>query len=344
MSKPGGLAQKLMEKTTNKTMSKPGSLTAAAEQTILPGSFASTLAKSGLELLRGHTTVLQINMGLLCNQMCRHCHLEAGPGRSETMDAKTAADVIGFAGGGGFQTIDITGGAPELNSNLTTLIERLATLAPRIMLRCNLTALTDGRRHLLELCREYKVVLVASFPSLNQGQADSQRGAGTWQRSIAALKELNAAGYGEPGSGLELDIVSNPAGAFLPSSQEATEKKFRRDLGARWGIKFNHLYTFGNVPLGRFRKWLTESGNFEAYMRRLTECFNPCTIPGLMCRTLVSVSWDGYLYDCDFNLAQSIPLGGRQTHVSEAEGPPAPGTVIGVGDHCYACTAGPGFT
>ena len=151
----------------------------------------------------------------------------------------------------------------------------------------------------------------------------SERGAGTFQKSIAALKELNALGYGHPDSGLELDLVSNPAGAFLPSSQEATEKRFRKDLSARWGIVFNHLYTFGNVPLGRFRKWLMESGNLEAYMRRLTESFNPCTIP-LMCRTLVSVSWDGYLYDCDFNLAQSIPLGGRATHVSERKGPLRP--------------------
>ncbi len=315
------------------------------DQNPRPASFASMLALNGLELLRDHTTVLQINMGLLCNQMCRHCHLEAGPGRAETMDAKTAAEIVEFARRGRFQTIDITGGAPELNGNLDVLIEKLATFAPKIMLRSNLTALTDdSRTHLVELCKEYRVVLVASLPSLNQGQADSQRGGGVFEKSIAAMKKLNGAGYGEPGSNLELDIVSNPAGAFLPASQDATEKKFRKHLGDRWGIVFNHLYTFGNAPLGRFRKWLTDSGNLEAYMRRLADSFNPRTIPGLMCRTLVSVSWDGYLYDCDFNLARGLPLGGRAVHVSRLEGPPEPGTPIAVGQHCYSCTAGAGFT
>ncbi|MDR3567243.1 MAG: arsenosugar biosynthesis radical SAM protein ArsS [Syntrophobacteraceae bacterium] len=340
-----GMAQAFMEKTISSELSKVGEAIGAEEQSVPPASFASMLARHELKLVRGNTSVLQINMGLLCNQRCRHCHLEAGPDRVEMMDEKTTAEIIEFAGRGRFQTVDITGGAPELNNNLATLIENLAGLAPKIMLRSNLTALTDvGRRYLVELCREYKVVLVASFPSLNQGQTDSQRGSGIWEKSIAALKELNAAGYGEPDSGLVLDIVSNPSGAFLPSSQEATEKRFRRDLGSRWGIGFNHLYTFGNVALGRFRKWLIDSGNFESYMRRITESFNPCTIDGLMCRTLVSVSWDGYLYDCDFNLAQAIPMGGRAMHVSEVEGPPKPGTPIAVGEHCYACTAGPGFT
>ena len=151
-------------------------------------------------------------------------------------------------------------------------------------------------------------------------------------------------GYGEAGSGLELNLVSNPTGAFLSASQEQTEKKFRRDLKAGWGIVFNRLYAFSNVPLGRFRKWLIKSGNYEAYMGRLAERFNPSTISGLMCRTLVSVSWDGYLHDCDFNLAEGLFLGGRPIHVSKLEGSPPPGTPIAVGDHCYACTAGSGFT
>ena len=227
-------------------------------------------------MVRGHTTVLQINTGLLCNQVCRHCHLEAGPGRAEMMDAKTADEIIEFAGRSRFQTIDITGGAPELNGNLPILIERLATLAPKIMLRSNLTALTgDSRRALWELCKEYKVVLVASFPSLNQEQADSQRGRGIWEKSIAALKELNAIGYGEPDSGLELSLVSNPAGAFLPASQEATEKRFRRDLRSRWRIVFDHLYTFGNVPLGRFQKWLIGVGEFRSIHAKAHRKFQP---------------------------------------------------------------------
>lgn len=315
------------------------------EQDQHPIPFVSMLERNGLKLLRGQTSVLQINMGLLCNQMCRHCHLEAGPHRLEIMGAKTAAEIIAFAGRSGFKTIDITGGAPELNANLELLIESLAAIAPKIMLRSNLTALPPkGRSSLMELCKAHKVVVVASFPSLNQAQTDAQRGKGIWEKSIAGLQELNSKGYGVPGSGLELDIVSNPAGAFLPSSQEATERKFRKDLQAKWGIVFNNLYTFGNAPLGRFRKWLRDSGNFEAYMRKLTESFNVCTVAGLMCKTLVSVSWDGYLYDCDFNLAGGLPLGGRAIHVSQVEGAPAPGTAIAVGEHCYACTAGPGFT
>jgi radical SAM/Cys-rich protein len=305
--------------------SKPGPETAEQDQHTPP--FASMLARKGLELTRDRTRVLQINMGLICNQRCRHCHLEAGPERSETMDGKTAADIIEYAGRGGFEVIDITGGAPELHGGLPVLIARLAGLAPKIMLRSNLTVLTgDSLGPLMELCREHKVVLVVSLPSLNPGQADSQRGGGVFEKSIAGLKKLNAMGYGAPDGELQLDIVSNPAGAFLPPSQEAAEKRFRKELDARWGIAFNHLYTFGNAPLGRFRKWLIDSGNFETYMRKLTESFNGCTIPGLMCRTLVSVSWDGYLY------------------VSRAEGPPAPGTPIAVGEHCYACTAGAGFT
>lgn len=340
-----GMRRSLMEKKVTEERIKAALATTEGMQDAAPAPFASMLARHGLELVRAHTTVLQINTGLLCNQRCRHCHLEAGPERVEMMDAKTADAIIAFAGRSRFQTIDITGGAPELNGNLAHLIERLASLAPRIMLRCNLTALTDeSRGFLVELCREHKVVLVCSLPSLNRGQADSQRGEGTWEKSIAALKTLNGTGYGKPDSGLELSIVSNPAGAFLPACQEATERRFRRELLSRWGIVFNNLYTFGNVPLGRFQKWLRASGNFEAYMRRLTESFNPGTIPDLMCRTLISVSWDGYLYDCDFNLAQGFFLGGRAVHVSGVEGPPEPGSPIAVGEHCYACTAGAGFT
>jgi radical SAM/Cys-rich protein len=163
--------------------------------------------------------------------------------------------------------------------------------------------------------------------------------------SIAMLGRLNDLGYGLPGTGLDLHLVANPTGAFLPPSQCQAEKKFRRDLERRWGIVFTHLFTFANVPLGRFRKWLKDSSNFEGYMERLASAFNPATIEGLMCRTLVSVSWDGFLYDCDFNLAAGRPAAGTaRLHISEAPGPPAPGEPIATGDYCYACTAGAGFT
>jgi radical SAM/Cys-rich protein len=188
------------------------------------------------------------------------------------------------------------------------------------------------------------VVIVASLPSTNEAQADSQRGRGIFQTSLDTLRKLNAMGYGQDGTGLELDLVSNPTGAFLPTPQGQTEQRFREILTKKWGIVFNHLYSFANAPLGRFRQWLLQSENLESYLQRLASSFNPCAVEGLMCRTLVSVSWDGILYDCDFNLARDLPMGGRRTHVSHMEGPPEPGSPIAVGDHCYTCTAGAGFT
>ncbi len=307
--------------------------------------FHQTLSRHDLALGRRETTTLQINVGFLCNQTCRHCHLNAGPGRKENMNLKTAAVVVEYAQRSHFETIDITGGAPELNPNLLYLIERLSPLSARIMVRSNLSALNEGSQaHFFELFKEHRVVIVASFPSLNEAQTDSQRGLGIFQHSIAALKKLNALGYGVEGSGLELNLVSNPTGAFLPSSQTQMEKRFRQVLEQKWGILFNNLFNFANMPMGRFGNWLLQSGNLERYMEKLASSFNSCAIEGLMCRTLVSVSWDGYLHDCDFNLAKGLYLGGQKIHVSEMPGPPEPGTTIAVDDHCYTCSAGAGFT
>lgn len=307
--------------------------------------FGQTLAKQALKLERGKTTTLQINVGLLCNQACRHCHLEAGPHRRENMIARTAEEVIAYAERSRFDIIDITGGAPELNPNIEILIRKLSSLAPRLMIRSNLSALEGRKRdEWIGLLKDHGVVIVASFPSLDGAQTDSQRGKGFFQTSMDSLRKLNATGYGQEGTGLELDLVSNPTGAFLPSSQAQVEKRFREVLKKNWGIVFNHLFAFANVPLGRFREWLIQSGNLESYLQRLVSSFNPCAVEGLMCRTLVSVSWDGYLYDCDFNLARDLPMGGRRTHVSHMEGLPEPGSPIAVGEHCYTCTSGAGFT
>ena len=306
-------------------------------------AFANALARSGVELRRGETTTLQVNVGFLCNQSCRHCHLSAGPGRTEVMSRETMAAVEAFARRGGFSAIDITGGAPELVPGIVGFLERLAPLTPRILFRANLTALAE-RSDLVAVLARLRVAIVASFPSLSASQTDSQRGDGVFERSIATLKTLNGAGYSQEGTGLELDLVSNPAGAFLPPGQAPAEARFHRELARTRGITFNHLYTFANVPLGRFRAWLASSGNLEGYLRKLAEGFNPCTVRGLMCRNLISVSWDGVLYDCDFNLGRGLPRGGVRRHVSSAEGAPPPGTAIATGDHCYACTAGSGFT
>ena len=307
--------------------------------------FRQTLARHGLSLSRLRTTTLQVNVGLLCNQACRHCHLEAGPNRNEVMSKETVDQVVAMAKRFPFEVIDITGGAPELNPNLAGMIERLAPLTSRLMLRSNLTALAQGKRdHLIDLCKKHRVVIVVSFPSLNEMQLESQRGRGVFQVSIGVLRKLNSIGYGKPGSGLELNVVSNPTGAFLPSSQEQLERRFRQILRNKWGIVFNHLFAFANAPLGRFRHWLESSDNLDKYLQKLATSFNPCAIDGLMCRSLISVSWDGYLFDCDFNQAANLYLEGKKTHISELIELPEPGEPIAISYHCYTCTAGSGFT
>ena len=306
--------------------------------------FKSMLAQHHLELVRDPAHTLQINLGFLCNQTCRHCHLDAGPGRKENMDADTLEEVVAYARRSRFEVIDITGGAPELNPHLVDLIRNVSPLTPKIMLRSNLSALQSNMQRLLEPLKSHRVVIVASFPSLNVTQTDSQRGDGIFEESIDALKQLNAAGYGRNGSGLELNLVSNPTGAFLPSNQEQTEKRYHQILEKKWGVTFNSLFNFANAPLGRFRQWLVQSGNFENYMQKLVSNFNPCAVEGLMCRSLVSVSWDGHLYDCDFNLARGLYMSGKKIHVSDMPGPPQPGTPIISADHCYTCAAGSGFT
>ena len=309
---------------------------------ILP--FKVTLAQHNLKLTRNITHTLQVNLGFLCNQVCRHCHLDAGPGRQENMAAETVDAVIAYAARSNFETIDITGGAPELNSHLPRLIEEISPHAARIMLRSNLSAMKDKLPDLVDLLKRHRVAIVASFPSVNVTQSDSQRGEGIFQESITVLKLLNTIGYGSSKSDLVLDLVSNPAGAYLPPAQEQAEKRFHQILENRWGIVFNNLYNFANVPLGRFRDWLIKSNNFENYLSKLSSSFNTCAVEGLMCRSLVSVGWDGHLYDCDFNLARGLPMGGRKIHVSEMAAPPDPGSPIATADHCYTCTAGSGFT
>lgn len=307
--------------------------------------FAHTLELHGLELARAETTTLQVNVGLACNLACRHCHLEAGPTRRELMDLDTVEAVIACAGRIPFDTIDITGGAPELMMHLPMLVGELAPLTRRLIVRTNLVALARPECECLPiLYRSHGVVLVASLPATNSGQTDAQRGGGVWEKCIAVLGRLNGLGYGRDGTGLELDLVANPAGAFLPAAQAQAESKFRRDLERRHGITFTNLFTFANAPIGRFRAWLESSGNLDGYMQKLVESFNPCTIPGLMCRTLISVDWQGYLFDCDFNQAAGLHHGERRVHISELHELPEAGTSIPVGNHCYACTAGSGFT
>ena len=316
---------------------------ADAAQSLEP--FDRTLIRNNLVLSREETTALQINTGFLCNLTCRHCHLEAGPGREEIMTKETARQIIAFAAKNHFISIDITGGAPELNPNIRELIAGLSPLTPRLMLRTNLTALRGKDwDSFIDYCMEHRVILIASFPSLNPAQTDAQRGEGSFEQIIASLKKLNSAGYGIEGSKLELDLAVNPTGAFLPDSQMGVEKRFHEILSRKWGITFNKLFTFNNAPLGRFRRWLSQSGNMETYLKKLEQQFNPCTAAFLMCRTMLSIDWQGYLYDCDFNLAAGYYLSGRKIHVTEMDCLPAGGSPIAIGDHCYACMAGAGFS
>jgi len=312
---------------------------------MIPSAFKDTLERHGLALTRGLTSTLQVNVGLACDLACRHCHLDAGPHRREQMDRATVEAVCACARRIPFETIDITGGAPELLPHLPLLVGGLAPVARKLIVRTNLTALArPEHEHLPLLYRKHRVTLVASLPAVNASQTEAQRGSGVWERSIAVLGRLNHLGYGLPDSGLQLDLVANPSGAFLPAGQAQSERKFRQDLARRYGIAFSNLFTFANVPLGRFHDWLVRSGNRDAYLARLAESFNPCTIPGLMCRSLVAVDWQGYLYDCDFNLAAGLHHGERRLHIAELHEPPAAGTAIPTGEHCFACTAGSGFT
>ena len=303
------------------------------------------LVRNNINFVRGETSVLQINVGTLCNLSCQHCHLDAGPQSKKIMKPETIAQIINYAKKNCFAVIDITGGAPELNPHIVDLIAGLSPATTRLTLRTNLTALKDKKwDFFIDLCKEHRVVIIASFPSLDAAQTDVQRGKEIFQESITSLKKLNSAGYGVAGCGLELDLVTNPSGDYLPAEQAQIECLFHKTLLQQWGITFDHLYSLVNSPLGRFRNWLAQTSSLDAYMQKLYDEFNPDAISSLMCRSLISLDWEGYLYDCDFNLAAESYLSGRKIHITEIDGIPAAGIPITVSDHCYACTVGAGFT
>ncbi|WP_027185400.1 arsenosugar biosynthesis radical SAM (seleno)protein ArsS [Desulfovibrio inopinatus] len=305
--------------------------------------FHKVLAEHGLTLRRSTPQILQINVGLLCNLACKHCHLEAGPRRTECMTSETREAIVAYADAYRFDLIDITGGAPEMNPELAQLLEDIAPLTNNIMVRTNLVALDhEERRDLMDLLTRLRVTVVASLPSPRKAQTDKVRGAQTHDTSITVLQSLNKRGYGQDGSGLELYLVSNPAGAFLPAEQSGLERRFKKELSRNFGITFNKLLVLPNAPLGRFRTWLEASGNLTPYLQSLVSAFNPGALCGVMCRETVSIAWDGTLYDCDFNQAAHRPMVGG-LHVRDMV-LPSEGQTIATGDHCFACTAGSGFT
>ncbi len=293
-------------------------------------------------LRRGPLETLQVNLGYRCNQQCLHCHVNAGPKRRENMDAETAARVIAFLERARPATLDLTGGAPELNPNFRDLVRAARALGIHVMDRCNLTILSEpGQEDLAEFLAEHQVEVIASLPCYLEDNVDGQRGRGVFRRSIEGLQRLNALGYGR-GEGLVLNLVYNPTGPFLPPPQEALEADYKKALGERYGIVFDRLFTLANMPIARFGSTLISKGRFDEYMALLKSAHNPDNLASVMCRSLLSVDWRGRLYDCDFNqmLGLPAPLGAR--HLWELDPQALAGAPIAVADHCYGCTAGQG--
>jgi radical SAM/Cys-rich protein len=297
-------------------------------------------------LRRAQLTTLQVNLGYRCNQACLHCHVNAGPTRTEMMDESNLEMALSVLDRRGTGTLDITGGAPELHPQFRRLVQDARNLGAAVIDRCNLTVLQEaGQDDLADFLAEQQVKIVASLPCYTQQNVDSQRGAGVFERSIAALRELNARGYGQPDSGLTLDLVYNPLGPTLPGPQSKLEADYKRELGERFGIVFNRLLTLANMPIQRFGSTLVSKGQFAAYMTLLHDSHRPENLDRVMCRDLVSVDWQGYLYDCDFNqmLGLALRLPGRsRPHLRDLLAQDLAGRPIQVADHCYGCTAGQG--
>ena len=307
--------------------------------------FARTLEELGYSDLKAESvSTLQVNLGWRCNQSCKHCHLLAGPHRPEQMERATVDEIIRVAARWSIPTVDLTGGSPELNPHYEYLVERLDQAGTHILTRCNLTILLEpGKEHLPEFFRDHRLELVCSLPYFQADLVDRLRGAGVFEKSLEALRRLNRVGYGEPDSDLRLNLMYNPAGAYLPPDQEALETRFRRELAERYQIQFHQLFTLLNMPIGRFKDFLERSNNYERYLGKLVAGFNPATVPGLMCRTLISIAWDGRLYDCDFNQALDLPLRpGLPQTIWDFDLPTLATRSIRLGDHCYGCTSGGG--
>ncbi len=315
---------------------------AALRRLPLAADFESILEKHGISPLRREKIgVFQINLGKVCNQTCRHCHVDAGPDRREQMTRETLDACLDAIVRTGAPVVDVTGGAPELHPDFRDLVARVRALGRRVIDRCNLTILeTAPGRDLPAFLASHDVEVVASLPHHRALQTDRQRGEGVYEASLRALRKLNQEGYGTGRH--HLALVTNPAGAFLPGDQAALEREWKRELRRLHGIEFDTLYTITNMPIARYLEWLLASGNLERYMQRLVRAFNPAAVAGLMCRTTVSVAWDGALYDCDFNQMLELPVTGRARHVRDLGAGGLEGDLVAIDRHCFGCTAGGG--
>ncbi|MBT6070889.1 MAG: radical SAM/Cys-rich domain protein [Proteobacteria bacterium] len=297
-------------------------------------------------LRRKRLQTLQVNLGYLCNQSCTHCHVNAGPNRTEVMTSDTVDAVIDFLDESRVKRLDLTGGAPELNPYFRRLVIAARELNVEVIDRCNLTVLLEsGQEDLAEFLAGQEVEIVASLPCYSEENVNSQRGKGVFHDSIIALRQLNRLGYGEANSGLQLNLMYNPTGPFLPPSQRTLEVEYRQHLDDQYGVHFNQLFTLVNMPIQRFGSTLVSKGEFEDYMTLLRGNFSSENLSKVMCRELISVDWQGLIYDCDFNQMLGLPLlidGNKRPHIRDIRPVNLEDQPIGVADHCYGCTAGSG--
>lgn len=308
--------------------------------------FDAQLKKNALPVLNASgLDVLQVNLGRMCNQTCTHCHVDAGPDRKEKTSRAVLENCLDAIKAHSIGTVDLTGGAPEMHPEFRWFVEQCTALGVNIMVRCNLTIILANKKYnkLPEFFKEHHVEVVSSLPFYTADRTDRQRGKGVFEHSIEALKMLNAVGYGVEGSGLKLDLVYNPAGAFLPGSQAELEKQFKRSLLADHGVVFNDLFAITNLPISRFLEHLVRTDQYQEYMEKLVNAFNPQAVDGVMCRNMISVSHDGSIYDCDFNQMLDMPLtAGMPKHIADLATANVIGRKIATGRHCFGCTAGAG--
>ena len=289
--------------------------------------------------------ILQINVGYMCNQVCAHCHVDAGPDRKEIMTRKTMQQCLDVIKKTGAHTLDLTGGAPEMNPNFRWFVVEAAKIGVKdFIVRSNLTIITANKKYydLPEFFKKYNIHVISSMPHWTKGKTDNQRGDGVFNASIKALKMLNAVGYGMPESKLKLDLVYNPSGAFLPGNQDALEFDFKKALLSDFNIQFHQLFSITNLPISRFLDYLLASDNYNDYMYSLVEAFNPAAVENVMCTNTLSVSWDGWLYDCDFNQMLELKVNSSVQHISKFNKEALSDRTICVSQHCYGCTAGSG--
>ncbi len=298
----------------------------------------SPLLPTGLE-------IFQVNLGKMCNQTCKHCHVDAGPDRKEIMTRETMELCLAALKHSQMQIVDMTGGAPEMNPHFRWFVEECRALGKHIIVRCNLTIIVANKKYndLPAFYAKHGVEVVSSLPFYSADRTDRQRGNGVFDASIRALEMLNEIGYGREGSGLKLNLVYNPAGAFLPAPQEQLEKDFKKALKEKYNLEFNQLFTITNMPISRYLDYLIQSGNYESYMEKLVNAFNPAAAAGVMCRNTLSIGWDGYIYDCDFNQMLDLKVADTAPqHLSEFNEDLLNRRAIVLNNHCYGCTAGMG--